>query len=62
LPQIIREGFDYNRDGKVDFVVTLNTVTGEATLVKNNPAILGIEKSYRLSNGWAVRVLLKRQP
>jgi hypothetical protein len=62
LPQIIRESFDYNNDGKEGFVVTLNTVTGEATLAGSNPVVLGIEKSYRLKNGWAVRVLLKRQP
>jgi hypothetical protein len=62
LPQIISEGFDYNNDGKEDFVVALNTTTGEATLTKSNPAILGIGKSYRLRDGWAVRVLLKRQP
>ena len=62
LPQIISEGFDYNNDGKEDFVVALNTTTGEATLTKNNSAVLGIGKSYHLRNGWAVRVLLKRQP
>jgi hypothetical protein len=62
LPQVVSEGFDYNGDGKEDFVVTLNTSTGKAILAKSNPAVLDIEKSYRLKNGWAVRVLLKRQP
>jgi hypothetical protein len=62
LPQVVREGFDYDNDGKEDFIVTLNTSTGETTLAHSNPAVLGIEKSYRLKNGWAVRVLLKRQP
>lgn len=61
LPQVISEGFDYNNDGKEDFVVTLNTATGETTLAKNNSAVLDIGKSYRLKNGWAVRVLLCRQ-
>jgi hypothetical protein len=61
LPEIISEGFDYNGDGKEDFVVTLNTSTGETTLTKNNAYVFGIEKSYHLRNGWAVRVLLKRQ-
>ena len=61
LPQVVKESFDYNGDGKEDFVVTLNTSTGEATLAKNNPNVLGIEKSYHLRNGWAVRILLKRQ-
>jgi hypothetical protein len=61
LPQIIREGFDYNQDGKDDFIVTLNTTTGETTLTKNSPDVFNIGKVYRLKNGWAVRVLLKRQ-
>lgn len=60
LPPIVREGFDYNNDGHEDFVVALNTTTGETTLTKNNPAVLGIEKSYRLRNGWAIRILLQR--
>jgi hypothetical protein len=62
LPPVIREGFDYNHDGKEDFVVTLNTVTAETTLAKSNSAVLNIEKSYRLRDGWAIRVLLKNQP
>lgn len=62
LPLVISEGFDYNNDGREDFAVALNTVTGEATLTKSNPAVLGIGKSYRLRNGWAVRILLQRQP
>jgi hypothetical protein len=61
LPPVISESIDFNSDGKEDFVVTLNTITGEATLAKSNPAIFGIEKSYCLRNGWAVRVRLKRQ-
>jgi len=60
LPQVISEGFDYNSDGKEDFIVTLNTATGKATLASSNPAVLGIDKSYHLKNGWAVRVLLKQ--
>jgi hypothetical protein len=61
LPPVIKEGFDYNSDGKEDFIITLNTSTGEATLAKNNPNVLGIEKSYHLRNGWAIRVLLQRE-
>ncbi len=60
LPSVIREGIDYNGDGRDDFIVTLNTDTGETTLTRHNPAVLSIEKSYRLKNGWAVRVLLIR--
>jgi len=46
----------------MNFVVTLNTATGEAGLAEMNSAVFGIEKSYRLKNSWAVRVLLKNQP
>jgi hypothetical protein len=60
LPEVVSEGIDYNGDGTIDFVVSLNTATGEARLTKSNPAVYDIEKSYRLKNGWAVRVLLKR--
>ena len=62
LPQVVSEGFDYKNDGKEDFIITLNTSTGKATLAKNNPAVLDIGNLYRLRNGWAVRVLLKSQP
>jgi hypothetical protein len=61
LPPVIREGFDYNSDGKEDFSLVLNTTTGEVALIANNPAVLSVEKTYRLRNGWAVRVLLRRQ-
>jgi hypothetical protein len=62
LPPLIWESIDYNGDGKEDFAITFNTVTGEGRLAANNPAVLSIGKSYRLRNGWAVRVLLQRQP
>ncbi len=60
LPRVIREGIDYNQDGREDFIVTLNTKTGEAALIKSNPAVLALEKTYHLRDGWAVRVLIKR--
>ncbi|MBN1381834.1 MAG: hypothetical protein JXA41_09185 [Deltaproteobacteria bacterium] len=60
LPQVITEGFDYDGDSRDDFMVTLNTATGETALTKRHPAVLDHEKSYRLRNGWAVRVMLKR--
>lgn len=61
LPSVISEGIDYNGDGREDFSITLNTVTGEVKVSISNPAVISVEKSYHLSNGWAVRVLLKRQ-
>lgn len=61
LPGVVREGIDYDRDGREDFIVTLNTATGEVALLKNQPAVIGPGKTYRLRDGWAVRVHLKRQ-
>lgn len=61
LPAVIHEKIDFNTDGREDFTITLNTGTGEASLTKNNPDVIALEKSYRLRDGWAVRVLLKRK-
>ncbi len=62
LPERLEEPIDYNRDGRVDFAVSLNTATGEAALVKSHPTVRKPVKSYRLSDGWAVRVRLIRRP
>lgn len=62
LTQVLNEGFDYNNDGQEDFGIILNTATGEVILTATNPSVLSVEKAYKLRNGWAVRVLLKRQP
>jgi hypothetical protein len=62
LPQVVSESFDYNADGKEDFSLVLNTTAGEIALTASNPSVLSVKKAYKLRNGWAVRVLLKRQP
>lgn len=60
LPPEIRESIDYNGDGKEDFVIFLNPATGEVKLTAGNPSVLSVDNAYRLRNGWAVRVRLKR--
>ena len=60
LPPEIRESIDYNGDGKEDFFITLNPATGEVKLTTGNPSVLSVDNAYRLRNGWAVRVRLKR--
>jgi hypothetical protein len=60
LPPIIHEGFDYDNDGKEDFSIVLNTVTGDVTLKPANSSVISAEKACKLRNGWAVRVLLRR--
>lgn len=60
LPPVIQETIDYNGDSRKDFLITLNTQTGDATLAAHTPTVLSIERSYRLKTGWAVRVVLKK--
>jgi len=61
LPPTIREAIDYDRDGREDFIITLNTATGEAALMKSHKAVTGAAKSYHLRDGWAVRIMLVRR-
>ncbi len=58
LPPIVRERVEF-KDGGRNFLVTLNTQTGQASVTSNDPAVRSVEKPYRLKNGWAVRVLLR---
>ena len=60
LPPVIQEKIDYNSDNREDFLITLNTKTGEASLASNNPAVLPVQQSFRLKKGWAVRILLQK--
>ena len=60
LPPLVQEQIDYNGDGKEDFLITLNTKTGDKSLISYNPTVRSIEGSYRLKTGWAVRVTLKK--
>lgn len=61
LPPVIKERIDYNADGKEDFLVVLNTNTGVTTLTPYSPFVLSFERSYKLKDGWAVRIHLKRE-
>ncbi len=61
LPPAIQEKIDYSGDNKDDFLVTLDTKTGDAALAAYNTSVLSIGKSYRLRKGWAVRVLLQKR-
>ena len=60
LPLKIQEKIDYDNDRKEDFIITLNTQTGDATLTAQSPTVLSVERSYKLKKGWAVRVILKK--
>ena len=58
LPAIIEESIDFDGDGTADFLVELNQATGQARLTAYSAAVKGVERVYRLKNGWAVRVFL----
>jgi hypothetical protein len=60
-PQIIEEKIDYNGDNLEDFFISIETKTGKATLTAYNPSVMGIDKTYVLKSGCAVRILLKKQ-
>ncbi len=60
LPPVVEEKIDYNGDRQEDFLVKLDTATGSASIVAYSPDVVSVEKSYRLTKGWAVRVLLKK--
>ena len=57
---MISETVDYDGDDKADFLITLNTVTGETTVLGYNPAVVSVKKTYKLDTGWAVRILLRK--
>jgi hypothetical protein len=61
LPSVIRETIDYNGDNREDFLITLDTKTGDTALAAYNTSVLSNAKSYRLKKGWAVRVLLQKK-
>ena len=62
LPPLIEEKIDYNGDRREDFLVKLDTATGKASLVAYSPDVVSVENTYKLTKGWAVRVLLNKKP
>jgi len=60
LPPVIRETVNYSGGPSADFLVELDTATGKTSLTAHNPAAGPVLKTYRLDNGWAVRIALKK--
>ena len=62
LPELIDENIDFDRDGKEDFQVTLNTQTHEATLTPFDSRALSFSEDDVLvfENARVVRVVLKK--
>ena len=50
---------DYDGDGTADFRVQWDPSTTEATLIPYSSLVLGLEGTYELNEGYAVRVNLK---
>lgn len=60
LPQTVQEAVDYNNDGREDFQVVLDTKKGSVSVTAYSPGVGTSPESYKLKNGWAVRVPLHR--
>jgi hypothetical protein len=56
VPAGLEEAIDYDGDGTVDFLVRLDTDRGLAEVTPVGPGVLGLRDTYRLDDGWAVRV------
>lgn len=59
LPEIIEEEVDYDRDGKNDFKVQLNTKINQGQITSISPLVVSLEKTYLLKDGRAIRVWIK---
>jgi hypothetical protein len=75
LPGVIEEPVDFNRDGRVDFTVRIDTRSNRATVADTSGKVLGmggvsldagaeeaigVGQVYNLGAGRAVRVMLKK--
>ncbi|HWP97588.1 MAG TPA: hypothetical protein VN426_12150 [Syntrophomonadaceae bacterium] len=59
LPDRIDEDIDYDGDGKNDFHIALDTKSNQAYVQSLQTGVIGLEKSYVLKDGQAVRVRIK---
>jgi hypothetical protein len=59
LPELINETVDFDRDGKNDFRIDLNTSTNTGRLEGYNPCVVSLGNILVLKNQRVVRVSLK---
>jgi hypothetical protein len=59
LPRQVNERIDWDGDGRSDFHIYLDTVTGESKLIRAEPRVLGVRQVLKLQDAWMVRVNLK---
>jgi hypothetical protein len=60
LPAVIQEPVTVAPDRSQWFTIRLDTATGTAAITSGGASVVGVEKSIRMKNGWAVRVLLRK--
>src|SRR3972149_9845335 len=53
LPPVIQEEIDYDGDNREDFLIILDTKTGNTSLTAFNTSVCPVERSYTLKKGWA---------
>lgn len=56
IPEKISDTIDFDRDGKNDFYISINTKTPETVLLPINDKVESLNVSTATSYGWAVRV------
>ncbi|MBP2645116.1 MAG: hypothetical protein H6Q75_556 [Firmicutes bacterium] len=61
LPETMEEDIDCFNSGNAACHIRLDTKTPTAQVTVYNPQVIGLEKSYKLKDGLAVRVLLRRE-
>lgn len=58
LPKIIKHEIDYNNDGSPDFILNVNTISGNTKLEPLNKNVIALIVSSKVKNDWIVRVRL----
>ncbi len=65
-PAVLNETVDHDGDSVVDLMVAFDTATLHATAQKGpsrkGPLVTGIENTYKLDKGFAVRIALRNKP
>lgn len=59
LPARIDEAIDVDGDGTEEFTILLETANGKATVIGHIRWVRGLEGSYRIKNGRAVRITIQ---
>ena len=60
LPEIISDTIDYDRDGKSDFLIAINTREPKTEVKPLDNRVESVNVSTATSYGWAVRVNISR--